>query len=109
MEPNERILELNKQLEEELNKWDALGTEPNQVINFNPTRNDIWLQALTHFLVDKEIIDEDEFVIYFKERMLREFKKVREEHLEPMAARARIALPDGIPRMDVPKGKGKFH
>ena len=100
----DRIQELNKALENELGKWDILGVEPNQVIAFNPVKNDIWLQCITKFLSDKGIIEEGEFVIYFKEAMLRELEKVRRDIVEPEVRKARIVRPD----MRVPKNR-KMH
>lgn len=100
MENKERIEELNGQLQTELNSWDLLNVDPNQVIQFNPTKTDFWLQSITKYLVDKGIIDEDEFVIFFKESMLSELKRVRKQVVEPEVARARIHIPDGPGRFN---------
>jgi hypothetical protein len=91
---NPKIEELNVQLQAELNRWELLGVDPNQVVNFNPTKIDIWVQALTKFLANKEIIDEDEFVIFFKEEMLRIFKTLRTEAVEPEIAKHKIHVPN---------------
>ena len=80
-----------------MNAWDLVGVDPNMVINFNPTKVDIWLQALTKYLADTGIIDEDRFVIFFKEKMLGELKKVRQEVIEPQIARAKIFTPGNGP------------
>lgn len=109
-ETQERIEKLNEQLMEELAEWEKLGVDPNQAILFNPAKNDIWLQSLTHFLCEKGVIEEDEFIIYFKERMLRDFIHIRTTEVEPAIARSKIHIPsDGMPNMDVPKGKRRFH
>ena len=90
---NPRILELNKQLEGEIASWQLLGVMPENVIQFNPVKNDIWLQCITKFLAEKGIIDEDEFVIFFKECMLSTLSQIRKQIIEPQAARAQIHLP----------------
>lgn len=108
-ETQERIEKLNEQLMEELAEWEKLGVDPNQVILFNPAKNDIWLTSLTQFLAEKGIIDEDEFVIYFKERMLADFIHIRTTEVEPAVARSKIHVPNGIPNMEVPKSRRKLH
>jgi hypothetical protein len=94
VDPQERIEELNTQLKKELEAWNLLGVDPIQVIQFNPVKCDIWLQSLTQFLADKGLIDENEFVIYFKEQMLKQFKDIRTQILEPQAIRNKIIIPD---------------
>jgi hypothetical protein len=96
VDPKERIEELNGQLMNELNSWDLLGIEPNNIIAFNPTKNEFWLTSLTQYLANKGIIDEDEFVIFFKERMLSEIRRVRTEIVEPQIAR-RLHIPGNGP------------
>jgi hypothetical protein len=70
-----------------------MGVDPNQVVQFNPTKIDIWVQTLTKFLADKGVIDEEEFVIYFKEQMLETLTKIRTEAVEPELAK-KIHLPN---------------
>jgi hypothetical protein len=90
---NTKIIELNNKLETELNRWTMMGVDPNQVIQFNPTKIDIWVQTLTKFLSSKGVIDEEEFVIYFKEQMLETLSKIRIEVVEPELGK-KIHLPN---------------
>jgi hypothetical protein len=103
----QKIEELNEQLYAELTVWEELGIQdPNAVINFNPMQMSMWLKSLTKFLSEKGIIEESEFILSFKQHMLKELIRVREEQVEPEVRKMKlkdsgIVLPGG---MAVPKG-----
>jgi len=102
--------ELNVLWEEELNKWDQLGVEPNQVIEFNPVQNNMWIKCLTQFLIDKGVIeDEHEWVLYFKRIFLEHIISARET-VEPQIREMKLkAAGVVIPNMAIPQGKIRKH
>jgi hypothetical protein len=103
----QQIEEINAKLYAELAIWEELGIQdPNVVINFNPMQMSMWLKSLTKFLSEKGIIEESEFILFFKQNMLENLVKVREEQVEPEVRKMKlkdsgIVLPGG---MAVPKG-----
>lgn len=105
IDPKERILELNDLLNQEIQIWEQLGVEPNDVVLKNEMKTDIWIQTLTKHLANKGIIVEDEFMIMFKEKMLENLKNIRAE-IEPRVKAAKMeAMGIHLPNMDIPKGK----
>jgi len=103
VEPNPRIIELNKEFEEEMAKWEEIQIDPTSVINFNPFRIDTWVQGLTLFLKEKGIIDEDEFVIFLKEKQIKTLQEMREELTKKMRAARLQSMGVDLPTMAVPK------
>ena len=107
---NPKIEAINKELAVELDEWEKMGVEdPNQLIMFNPMHITGWIKSLTKFLVEKGVIDEDEFIIAFKQHMLDNLREVREK-VEPQVREARLQA-SGIvlPNMTIPKGKIREH
>jgi hypothetical protein len=105
IDPQERIKELNNLLNEEIQIWEELGVEPNNVVIKNEMKTDIWIQTLTKHLAETGIIDENKFMIMFKEKMLQNLKNIRAE-IEPKVKAAKMeAMGIHLPNMDIPKGK----
>lgn len=105
-----RIKELNEQLGEELGNWNDLEVDPNTIFEqsvFNPMNIAVWLRCLTTFLVDKGVIeDEDEFIVFLKETMVKDLIMLRED-VEPQIRAARLKA-KGVEfpgAMVVPKSK----
>lgn len=101
---------LNAELGEEIGEWQKMGIDdPNQVIIFNPMQQTMWVKSLTSFLVKKGIIDEPEFMVHFKEHMLDNLRKARQE-VEPEVRKARLqAAGFELPTMEIPPGILKKH
>lgn len=102
--PEEQIIELNRKFEEEMGEWEKIGVDPNTVINFNPFRIDTWVQALTLFLTEKEIIVENEFVVFLKNKQIETLGEMRIKITEAMRKARLEGMGIEVPNMTVPKG-----
>ncbi len=103
----ERIQELNKEFEQELNEWEKLNVDPVNVFVFNTYKNETWIKALTLFLAEKGIIVEDEFVVFMKEHQIKTLKDLRPQ-IEEQIKRARMeSLGIEVPNMSVPRSNLK--
>lgn len=81
--------------------------DPNMAISFNGMQQQAWLKSLTQFLVKKDIIDEGEFMLFFKQEMLEKLKSAREEIAAAMRMEKMRDL-DIMPAMSVPKAKPRL-
>lgn len=108
IDPKERIIELNKEFEQEMDEWEKMGVDPSIVINFNPQKMEMWVKATTKHLVEKGIIDEDEWVICFKETYIEALKAARPEVAEQVKQARMEAMGINIPNMSVPRTR-KLH
>lgn len=80
--------ELDKLWDEEFGKWEKVGMHPD-MLSFDAFKQDMAINGLIRFLVDKEIIeDEDEFYRYHQFYTIEEAGKLRTEYA-PQAIEAR--------------------
>lgn len=105
-----QIEELNEKFQAEMKAWEDMGVEdPNMAIAFNPMQMNMWVKSLTQFLVDKGIIDEDEWIIKFKTHFIESLQEARAE-IEPEMRKMRLrAAGIDLPNMSVPGSKLKRH
>jgi hypothetical protein len=108
MSTHDKITATNSLIEQELKQWEEIGATP-QNIQVDSFILDAFINSLAAFLVDKGIIDDEEFTLAFKERLLGNLIKFREDVVEPgMAEMRRQQIVNGLPNQDIPK-KRRMH
>jgi len=107
-ELHDKIIATNALIEVELSKWENIGATP-QNVQVDMFILDAYLHSLADFLVQKGIIEDEEFTFHFKKRLLGNLIEFREGVVEPgMAEARRKEITNGMPGMDIPK-KRKMH
>src|SRR6266576_2329520 len=102
-ELHDKIVRTNDLIEIELKHWEEIGATP-QNITVDTFIMDAYINSLASFLVEKGIIDDEEFTFHFKKRLLDNLINAREKLVEPALAEARRReITDGMPGMDIPK------
>lgn len=98
---DEQIEEINKLLVEETSLWaKEVGADPNNVVEFNNYLQQIHVDATIGFLIEKGIVDEKEYTLFFKQHLLKTLAGHREG---ARAARKRAIIENIVPRMDIPR------
>lgn len=99
----EHIVRCNKLIELELNNWDKIGASPSNVV-VDTFIMDAYINALASFLVEKGIIEDEEFTFHFKKHLLDNLINARTQLVEPaIKEETRKRITNGLPRMDLPK------
>lgn len=89
------VEKLNEETNSELQKWQMYGIDPGN-IQVNGFLLDTWTFALRDFLLETGIIDDLDFTLFFKKRLLERLKERREEVLAAMSKmKPEIFGPDG--------------
>jgi len=68
--------ELVDALNEETRAWAAQGLDPGN-INHDQNALDVQIMTIVHVLLDKNVIEEDEFNLVFRRKMLMKLREVR--------------------------------
>jgi hypothetical protein len=107
-ELHDKIVATNILIETELHKWEDIGATP-QNVQVDMFILDAYINALADFLVEKGIIEDEEFTFHFKKRLLSNLVLFRENVVEPgMAEARRQQIVNGLPAQDIPK-KRRMH
>lgn len=101
-ELQKQILAINEELGVEINLWlEECKCTPNDAIIFDVYLMNQYLTSAIAFLVEKGIIIDEEFTLYYKQRQLEHMReerpKVRDMQLQ--ALHQQLA----VPRMDIPR------
>lgn len=99
----ERINAINDELGIEVNLWmEECKCLPNDAIIFDVYLMNNFLTSLVSYLVEKEIIKDEEFTLYFKEKQL---EHMRIERPKVKAMRLQELQKQLVsPKMHIPKG-----
>src|SRR5687767_3169007 len=101
----EKIDAASDALGEELSKWEALGIDPANFVQFNLLVMDAYLTTAVALLVEKGILDDPELILAFKKRMIGNLEMHRANAEEIVRAANMEAIRRGQPLRAVPKEK----
>jgi hypothetical protein len=103
---HQQILDISDLLREELHEWETeFNAVPGRVIFIDTFVLEQYLHSLATFLVDKGIVDDEEFTLHYKKRMLSSMK----EHRVVVTKAKREAMRErlAVPTMAMPKKNPK--